>query len=176
MRIISPSTDTYLYFHAQITSGFFSYTFFIIFIKDGNQIKQLIMFQKAFWSYLPHSCSLVTEGRSTWVEGGTSWLLSFFSPSFPAHRKLMLASVLWKLLQSYLMEHAKDEYGNGCIMWATVSTKACALYILSNTLDTEVLPESQEEYMFFRIFLWLRDLFLGFRSLSIPHEILVFPL
>lgn len=54
-------------------------------------------------------------------------------------------------LQLYLMEHAKDKYGNGCIMWATASTKACSLYILCNALDTEVLPESQE-CMFFRIF------------------------
>lgn len=50
------------------------------------------------------------------------------------------------------MEHAKSEYGNGYVTWAAVSTEACAFYLLSKTLDSEVLPESHAEHTFFRIF------------------------
>lgn len=60
---------------------------------------------------------------------------------------------------------------------ATFSTEAHVFYILSKTLDTEVLPESHAECMFFYILyiLWVRDLSSRFPSLCIPQEILVFP-
>lgn len=151
----SSKQTSILTFMFKLHTSFFPYTFHIyIRLKMSlkNLIKQLIMFQKPFWSWGPHSCCLVAEGRSPQAEGGgEGCLLLLCSPSFPAHRKLTLALVPQKL-QLYLMEHAKSEYGNGYITWATVSTEACAFYILSKTLDSEVLPESHAEHTFFRIF------------------------
>lgn len=119
--------------------------------KHGNLMKQLTLLQKAFWSWAPHSCCLAPEGRSPRAERGAGCLLLLCSPSFPTHRKLTLAPVLQKLLQLYLMEHAKSKYRNGYMTRATASTETCAFHTLSKTLDTDGLPESHAEHTFFRI-------------------------
>lgn len=57
--------------------------------EHGNLIKQLIMFEKVFWSWTPHSCCLVAERRSPWAEEGsrlfTCTLFPFLSNPQKAH-------------------------------------------------------------------------------------------
>lgn len=70
--MISPKPDIYLQIYFQITHKLFSLHILDLHeveTEHGNLIKQLIIFQKTFQCWAPHSWCLRAEGRSPLAGG-----------------------------------------------------------------------------------------------------------